>query len=353
MRHRLRYIIPMLVALSLFFAPSISFSQPSPPPQPEIGPGGYDYPHASVKKNGPYWAKGHFLNNNYKYYIFVPAEPIPEIAPVVLFIHGWLAYKPKAYLGWMEHMVKKGYIVVWVQYDAFLSPFRNFADHAMETWKDALNRLDTNFHVRPEKDLMGQIKTAIIGHSIGGSLSAILAARAADTRNGMPEPYAIVAVEPGGLRWLPNEDLGKIDPETKMVIVVGDEDKVVAKLTAVAIWKNTLQIPDKNRDFLLVQSDYHGSPEQIANHYFPNTNGYRDTAAVDARDFYVTFKLSVGALECAFRDTDCEYALGNGSFEQVDMGQWSDGQPMNAMVWVEDPNELEATCEDPGFRTAP
>ena len=353
MKHKLTHIIPILVLLFLCFTPSISFSQPSPPPEPEIGPGGYDYPHASVKKCGSYWAKGHFLNNNYKYYIFVPAEPTPEMAPVVLFIHGWLAYKPKAYLGWMEHIVKKGYMVVWVQYDAFLRPFKTFADHAMKTWKDSLNRLDTNFYVRPEKDEMGQIKTAIIGHSMGGYLSAILGARAADSLNGMPEPYTIVAVEPGGLGWLPNEDLGKIDPETKMVIVVGDEDEVVAKSTAVAIWANTLQIPDKNRDFLLVQSDYHGSPEQIANHYFPNTTGLIDTAAVDARDFYVTFKLSVGALNCVFRDTDCEYALGNGSFEQVDMGQWSDGQPVNAMVWVEDPNELETTCEDPGSRTAP
>jgi pimeloyl-ACP methyl ester carboxylesterase len=200
---------------------------------------------------------------------------------------------------------------------------------------------------------MGEIKTAIIGHSMGGYLSAILAARAAHSENAIPSPDAIVAIEPGGLGWISPEDLGEIDPETKMIVVVGDEDEVVAKSTAVAIWKNTLQIPDKNRDFLLVQSDYHGSPEQIANHYFPNTTGYGDTAAVDARDFYVTFKLSVGALECAFRDTDCEYALGNGSFEQVDMGQWSDGQPMKAMVWVEDPNELETTCEDPGFRTAP
>jgi pimeloyl-ACP methyl ester carboxylesterase len=353
MKYKLTHIIPILVLLFLCFAPSISFSQPSPPPQPEIGPGGYDYPHASVKKNGPYWAKGHFLNNNYKYYIFEPANPAPEEAPIVLFLHGWLAYKPKAYLGWMEHIVKKGYVVVWVQYDAFLRPFKTLADNAMKTWKDAMNRLDTSLHVRPEKDGMGQIKTAIIGHSMGGYLSAILAARAADPRNGMPRPYAIVAVEPGGLRWLPPEDFAEIEPDTKMVIVVGDEDMAVCKSTAVAIWEETWQIPDENRDFLLVKSDDWGSPAQISNHYFPCTDRLHDMPAVDARDFYVTYKLSVGALNCAFRDTDCEYALGNGSFEQVDMGQWSDGQPMNAMVWVEDPDELETTCKDPGFRTAP
>ena len=356
MRHMLRYVIPMLVTLLLFFAPSISLSQPSPPHQPEIGPGGYDYPHATVRKHGPYWAKGHFRDNNYKYYIFEPADPAPEEAPVVLFLHGWLAYKPQAYLGWMEHIVKKGHTVLWVQYDAFLGRFKTFADHAMETWKDALNRVDTQWwkrsHVRPDKDEMGKMKTAIIGHSMGGYLSAILAARAADSRSGVPEPYAIVAVEPGGLGWIPYEDLGRVDPDTKMVIVVGDEDSVVCKSTAVPIWENTSQIPDENRDLLLVKSDDWGSSAQIANHYFPNTDGFRDTAAVDARDFYVTYKLSVGALNCAFRRMDCKYALGDGSYKQVFMGEWSDGRPVRPMIWVEDPLGLETTCRDrrPGSR---
>ena len=350
MRHKVRYIIPMLVALSLFFAPSISFSKPSPPTQPESGPGGYDYPHASVKKRGPYWAKGHFWDNNYKYYIFEPADPAPEEAPVVLFMHGWLAYWHGSYLEWMAHIVKKGYIVVWVQYDAFLRPFRTFADHAMETWKGALNRLEAHWwskrHVTPERDEMGEIKTAIIGHSMGGYLSVILGARAADSRNGMPRPYAIVAIEPGGLGWIPSENLGDMDPETKMVIVVGDEDDVVCKSTAIAIWNYT-QIPDENRDFLLVQSDDWGSPAQISNHFFPDTIGFRDTAALDARDFFITFKLSVAALNCAFSGTDCEYALGDGSNKQVFMGEWSDGRPVRPMIWVEDPLGLETTCKDP------
>ncbi|MBW2306515.1 MAG: hypothetical protein JRG73_06200 [Deltaproteobacteria bacterium] len=350
MRHKLRYIMPMLVPLLVFLNPTLSFSQPSPPSQPESGPGGYDYLHATVTGYGPYWAEDHFQENSYEYFIFEPADPTPAAAPVVLFIHGWLAYRPEAYLEWIEHIVKKGYTVVWIRYDSSVVGFRIFADHAMETWKDALNRLDKNWlepHVRPEKNELGEIKTAIIGHSMGGFLSTILAARAADIRNGMPRPYAIVAVEPGGLGWIPKENLDQIDPATKLVIVVGDQDTVVCKWTAVVIWKHTRQIPDENRVLLLVQSDDRGSPAQISNHYFPNTNGFRDTAAVDARDFYITYKLSVGALNCSFHGTDCEYALGNGSSEQVFMGEWSDGRQVRPMIRVEDPRRLETTCTDP------
>ena len=69
------------------------YAPPSAPPQPGTGPGGSHYPHAAVTRHGPYWANGHYRNANYEYVIYTPAKPAPEVAPVVLFIHGWLAYR--------------------------------------------------------------------------------------------------------------------------------------------------------------------------------------------------------------------------------------------------------------------
>jgi hypothetical protein len=247
---------------------------------------------------------------------------------------------------WIEHMVKKGYVVVWVQYDAGLVMPWNFAQNAITTWRDALRRLETAPHVRPAKDVSGQIKTAMVGHSAGGYLSAILAAKATRWWHNIPRPYAVVAVEPGDKDLIPGEDFSRIDPATKLVLITGEEDSVVCTATATMIWNETPQISDDNKDFLLVQSDNRGEPEQIANHYFPNNTGRNDTAAIDARDFYVTFKLSVGTFDCAFRGTNCTYALGNGSAVQIDMGKWSNGSAVTPMLWVEDPNELVTVCEN-------
>jgi pimeloyl-ACP methyl ester carboxylesterase len=195
--------------------------------------------------------------------------------------------------------------------------------------------------------LSGELNTAIVGHSIGAYLSAIVAALAADPAAAIPSPRAVVGVEPGGMDLLPFEDFGMISPATKMVLIVGDEDKVACKSTAVAIWENTPQIADVNRDLLLVRSDRHGAPAQVANHTFPNTTGTNDTAAVDARDFFVTFKLSVAALNCAFGAKDCSYAVGNGTTEQTDMGIWSDGVPLVPLLSVDDPLQMQTTCQDP------
>lgn len=342
-------ILPAVIC-GLCLLPSGVLAAASGPGQPATGPGGSDYAHASVTRFGPYWSYARFLNPSYRYFIYEPADPTPASAPVVLFLHGWLAYKPEGYEEWIKHIVRKGHSVVWAQYDQ-LDPFPTFADKAAQTWDHALRRMRNRpweNHVPPEKNGSGDARTAIVGHSTGGYLAAILAARAADTWSRFPKPEAIVAVEPGAWGWVPSEDMGAIDPATRMLIVVGNDDDIVCTLTARKIWERTPQIPDGNRDMLLVPSDDHGVPAQNANHYFPNSSGVRDTAAVDGRDFYVTYKLSVAALNCVFRGADCNIAFGDGSLEQLDMGQWSDGVLVEPMVWIENPlTDLDPDCTEP------
>jgi pimeloyl-ACP methyl ester carboxylesterase len=346
----IRAIMVHATVILLFLSAVAAMAQPiTPPGKPEFGPGGSDYLHASATMNGPYWAEGYEDDNNYRYFTFEPAEPKPKEVPVVLFLHGWLAYDTEEYSDWIAHIVRKGYTVVWVQYDkGFTMPW-NFAKRTLITWKDALNRLKRdpwNVHVDPETNYRGKIKTSYIGHSVGGYLSAILAAKTTRWWVRVPKPYLVVAIEPGGKGYIFDEGLNAMDPGTKILLVAGDEDKTVCLNTALYIWNETSSIFEENKQFLLIRSDRRGQPEQIANHSFPNNSGFADTAAVDARDFYVTFKLSVAALNCAMKGMDCEYAFGNGSDEQIDMGYWSDGVAVLPMLWTPDPNLLEASCQD-------
>ena len=343
---RLLWVIPLLFLMT---APAIA-DPPTPPPQPASGPGGTDYLHRAVVTNGPYWAAGHEGQSRYQYYTYEPADPSPQDAPVVLFLHGWKGLQPRSYGAWIEHIVRKGYTVVWVQYqDSALTLPWLFAGYALAAWKDSLNRLDTEpDHVRPSRDYKGHYNTAMVGHSAGGYLSMVLAAMSVDSANGIPRPYAVVAVEPGGLGIIPKANFSKIDDATYIVLVVGNHDDVACKSTAVYLWNEIIRVRDANKDFLLVRSDEHGSPSLTAGHYFPPTMGFTaDATGLDALDFFVTFKLSVAAPNCAFKRQDCEYAVGHGRSEQVDMGTWSDGRAVAPMVWVEDPDTLATACEDP------
>ena len=262
---------------------------------------------------------------------------------MVLFLHAWQATNPNEYPNWISHMVRKGYVVVWVQYQAGLAAVWNYPKHAEAAWKDALKRLQYNYaeaHVRPEIARSGDLKTAFVGHSAGAYIAAIIAAKIGRTGDG-PVPSAVVSIEPGRRGLIPTtENFATIDPATKFVMVVGDVDDVVCTSTATFVWNSMIQIPDENKDYLLVRSDTRGYPAQLGNHFFPNNTGTYDTAAVDARDYYVSYKLSVAALNCALKGTDCEYALGNGDPRQLDMGKWSDGVAVKPLGWIANPDSL-------------
>lgn len=348
----------LFLLICLFLHPAslttLAADPPSPPPQPLEGPGGSDYPHGGVTLHGPYFAEGHEGQDGFKYFLFEPAGPTPDEAVVVLFLHGYIGpfnkHEPRAYGAWIEHMARKGNVVVYAQYQGYVVTFPwLYKRNAVETWKSALRRLDTeSSHVRPERDYKGDYKTAIVGHSLGGYLAAVLADEAGKSGAGFPRPYAVLSVEPGGLGIVPHTNFSNMSENTIFVIVVGDEDDVVCKSSAQFLWNETPQIEERNKDFLWVKSDHHGLPSLTADHYFPATGGFLAEAnRLDALDTYGTFKLSVAAIDCAYRDTHCAFALGNGSPEQVNLGTWSDGQAVTPMTWLEDPNTIEVSCSDP------
>ena len=323
---------------------------PTAPSQPLSGPGGSNYPFGTVTTNGPYWANGRMLQDQFKYYIFEPSSPTPLHAPVILFIHGFIAITPSGYQGWINHMVKKGYVVVWVQYQtSALTPTKSYTTNARTAWADALYRLQ-NFwwesHVRPIMGANGQPQTMIVAHSVGGWIGANIAATVGTSFPAVPTPLGLVAIEPGTKSLVPGEDFSKINPSTALVEVVGDADTVVCKNDAIKIFNQTPQIPASFKNLLWMQSDARGTPAQVANHFFPNTDGFNDNTTIDNRDFNITWKLSVGTAECVFGTGPdpgpCVYGLGAGNLLQVWMGRWSDGVPVKPMVYFANPTTLPA-----------
>lgn len=271
---------------------------------------------------------------------------------MVLFLHGWQAYRPDMYGAWMTHMARKGHLVVWAQYDHNVIGVLRWAANAAAAWQDALARLTRpDARVAAERHANGDVKTVFVGHSAGAYLGFVLTARAASGAAAFAPPSAIVAIEPGWRRWIPGADLSRIPADTKMLLVVGDDDRISRFDTAVALWKRTPQVPLASKTFLLVQSDDRGEPRQLANHFFPNCDGYRDTAAVDARDYNVTFRLSVAVLNCVFRGNDCDVAFGSEGTGPVDMGAWSDGVPVKPMLRLDPDREATRLKLRPRSRT--
>jgi acetyl esterase/lipase len=331
-----------------------------PPEQPDTGPGGKDYLYRSVKVT-------QYGRNDNKYYIFEPVNYKQRQAPVVAFIHGWIATDPSTYRLWIDHIVKKGNIVIYPVYQRIITGPDYFTFYAATALKDAFKKLYTRpKHIRPDIN-----KFAIFGHSAGGLIAANLAAIAANDIT-MPKPTAILSVEPGitsvppgSMRSerenanpytvIPLLDLRKISPETYLITIVGDEDKNVFDYDAKRIYNETINVPYYNKDYVIMHSDYYGNPPLIADHYAPvaaqgegnplltMTLKKRDPElyerlekrkGADALDFYCMWKLGDILLDIAFNKRDFQNL--NGSEIESYMGKWSDGTPVKELTIYSD-----------------
>jgi dienelactone hydrolase len=312
-----------------------------------------------------------------QHWIFEPSAPAPKTAPVVVFLHGWGALSPQPYRAWIEHIVKRGSIVIYPAYQAeFATPVAEFTPNAIAAITSALAVLRSN-GARVAADPK---RFALVGHSLGGVLCANIAARAQSS--GLPPVQAFLSVQPGKTWMTPRraaialDDLTQIPAATLIVTVAGDRDRLARDLDARRIFLQATQVPPQNKNFVLVSSDAYGSPPLEAHHFSPlartgppapaTSEGGRMSGArermlergqaqgdvlpdptrtetrdeddvpdvgivtvttPDALDFYGYWKWFDGLSDAAFYGRNREYALGN-TPQQRYMGVWSDGQPV-------------------------
>jgi len=356
-----RKFVASFLAVILFSLTSLSFQRATPPEQPATGPGGKQYVHAKVTKNR--YGKG-----NQEYWIFEPDAPKPATAPLVVFIHGWGGMNPLYYGAWLDHLVRRGNIVVYPRYqETLLTPMKQFLPSTLGAIKDSIARLQTERgHVKPDLS-----KFAVVGHSVGGLLSASVAALASESN--LPKVRAVMSVEPGITEEpinIPLADLKKIPADTLLLALAGDQDSLVRDTDAKRVYYESTQVPAANKDFIIMVTDTHGTPSLQASHRAPTamnrdydsgegvvggpanprrvgnsssrqngaTNDSRrlETMMVNALDFYGTWKLFDALCDAAFNGRNREYALGN-TKEQRFMGLWSDGVPVKELKVTDAP----------------
>lgn len=316
----------------IFFLGAFPALAALPPDQPLQGPGGAEYPCGRVIRT----IQG---SGDQAYYLFEPDEPRPATAPLVVFLHGWGGTNPDYYHTWIEHLVRKGSIVIFPVYQSWGSLLSGgrYTTNCLEAIRAAIKMLQSKDHVRPELD-----RLAIVGHSVGGILALNIAALA--QQSGLPVPKAIMSVEPKRAPTLSLEKLSAISSRTLLLVVVGDQDGLSPD-DAVRIFRNTNQIPLKNKDFVTLVSDDYGAPPLIADHLAPTGKVSAGklmlsiaggAAGTDALDYYGTWKLFDALTDAAFFGKNREYALGN-TAQQRYMGKWSDGRPVKEMIITDHP----------------
>lgn len=330
------FLAVLVLPISFCCAPFFGGKGPAQPGQPQQGPGSSDYAHSS-------FAMTSLGEGTRACYLFEPAEPTPESAPVVAFMHGFSGTNPSHYARWIKHLVFKGNIVIYPVYqtDDVLGDAALFMPDAIAALRNAFDELHSGDHVTPELN-----KFAFISHSLGTVLSANIASVASE--NDLPVPKALFLATPGDVgktglldSLMEGMDYSRIAESTWMLAVIEENDTLVDPEDTWAIIEGATSIPAERKQVLRHYADDHGDPPILANHLsalcvedaFGTGNvtsvfGIVDPViATDAVDYYGYWKWSEALLATAFYATNRDYAFG-GTQQQLSMGNWGDGTPV-------------------------
>ena len=320
-------IVLLTVVLAIVPVTADALERPSPPGQPAEGPGGSVYQFEGTEDKSYGEAAG-------QYWIIEPQNRTDQALPVVLFVHGMTLSNPNIYDAWIDHLVRKGNVVIFPRYHSggFVDP-KTFTASAASGAVQALAKCDGKRHQKIDTK-----RFSMIGHSLGGTIVANLAARPEHYK--LPTPKALIIMQPGDTKadqgigaLLPSltEDHGKIPAGTLMLIVDVENDFFVSPMAGQRIYDNAKQVKPADKRRLLLKTDSHGEPALIAGHGLPTgtTNTATSNRAVNTYDF------------AAWRWFDAMQAIADGDEDQrelvfsdkaLDLGKWSDGNPVRRPI---------------------
>ena len=271
------------------------------------------------------------------YWLFEPRSPMPDSAHVIVFIHGYGAINPMIYGKWLEHLTRKGNIVIFPRYqkNLFSPKTKKFVPNVAKAIADAIIELQTKpGHVKPILDNM-----SFIGHSYGGVIAANLAVHF--KKYELPQPKAVMLCSPGSGPFKGGvlKTYEKMPENTSMLIMVSEDDKIVGDKLGKCIFKTAINTPCRNliRQFGDNQLTTAGHNESycLDERYdvgIINISAKRAKrkSKLDAIDYFGYWKLFDALMECTRTGQNCHYAFGD-TPQQKYLGLNTEGKPIKQL----------------------
>lgn len=302
------------------------------PAQPTSGPGGSDYSHDGVRvSSGGTGADA--------WYVFEPTKPRPERAPLAIMMHGYYEYSGYDQLyELIHHTVRQGSIVIYPRWQTDVAapcPGPYYIEPCMDSAMAGIEGALDFLHSDPDRvqPRLGEI--SYFGFSFGGIITANLANRWRSLD--LPKPRAIFLEDPhdGGLAGFGepalDDSLAGIPKSVKLEChssangVTGEEGKEDSSCNA--LFPMLGQIPNRNKDLVMIRPDDHGTPPLTA----PHGVCASPQGQADAYDWNFCWKVWDALRDYAYHGIHRRYALGD-THRHRSNGKWSDGTPIKPLI---------------------
>ena len=327
--------------LALAFLLLFGCTNARPPEQPRSGFGGTDYVTTHVTKQ-------HIIRNGTSFFVFAPVAsdaPLSRPAQLVLFFHGWTLTNPATYGGWLDHLARRGCVVLCPEYEPTTStPMGAFTANAMQSVHEAVGWLRERHDLPVDWD-----HVVVVGHSAGGILAANYAVLAKSAQ--APVPKAVFAVHPGTYwvrrsdNYTPLENMAEMAPDTLLLVLQGDEDRLALPRDGRELIASTTNVPPEKKRLVVLHADGHGRPKIQSGHFacFAQDSAYDANAIINGVEVssadrkveiepqtYLVYWRLLDALIAAPPGCSLNEALG-GEPTTLDLGAWSDGTPIRRL----------------------
>eukprot|EP00752_Nemacystus_decipiens_P014001 g12437.t1 len=272
-------------------------------------------------------------NGAQRYWIIEPTQGINKTLPVVFFVHGFNATHPRTYDAWIRHLVRRGNVVIYPQYQAgnLVDP-TTFTDEAAKALRQALQKMDGKRHAKVDRQQL-----TMIGHSLGGTIIANLAAR--PRHFGIPTPGALMPLQSGDTRadtglgsLLPSitEDHSTIPAGTLMLIVDVANDYFVSPKAGQRLYDNAKQVHTNDKRRLLLYTDDHGEPAIVADHSLPTGWSLGQGGFTRVNTYDIALWQWFDALQAAAEGDEVSREEGSGKTMKIGLAQMDSGADVQA-----------------------
>ncbi|WKL49650.1 alpha/beta hydrolase [Flavobacterium pectinovorum] len=257
--------------------------------------------------------------------IFYP-KGITSPKPVIFYSHPYGGEESAYNIGLYEFIAKKGYVIIFAPYPTTGVTVEERYDTLWQSFKKAVTDYPAVIDTK---------KVGFMGHSFGGGASFALAHRGFIEEGWGANGRFIFAMAQWYSYEITQEELQGFPENTKLLTQVYDDDVTNDHRLAIDIFKN-INIPNSEKDFILIKKSVLPTFTYKAEHNLPNTQ-----SSYDAYDYYGIYRLLDAMIDYSFNANLAakNTALGNGSKEQVTMPSYN-GNALSPLEVTDNPSPL-------------
>lgn len=231
--------------------------------------------------------------------------------PVIFFSHGYgQSDVEKGYPKLIEHIVSRGYILVYSPYPRFGGPER-FYRILWAGFQAAVDQYGSR---------MDLSRVGFVGHSFGGGATPAMAYKGLVERGWGDRGAFMYLMAPWYAYQIDDAMLARFPSHTKLLVQVYDQDKVNDERMALDLF-NRIKVPEK--EFVVLRSEDRDGCRFVADHELPGHG------VSHVLKYYGIYRLFDALADYSFTGNraGAKLVFSDADGVQLDMGTWPDGKP--------------------------